>query len=113
VGEVLLDEPPTPAAATIDDVLAAVREICGLTAEEMVSPSQGVRVSEGRALAAWGVLYLCDGTLTELGRIVGRDVTTLSSAVKRLVFRAKKDEEVAARMVSVRKTVAKFASLQS
>jgi putative transposase len=81
--------------------------------EEMRSPSKGVRVSEGRALAAWVVLNLCDGTLTELGRNVGRDVTTLSSAVKRLISRSKKDGEIAARIDSVREAAIEFARLQS
>jgi REP-associated tyrosine transposase len=101
------------AVTTMDDVLAAVREVCGLTSEDMLSPTQGVRISEGRTLAAWGVLYLCNGTLTELGKIVGRDVTSLSSAARRLISRSKKDHEVAARMDSVRKVAIKFASLQS
>jgi putative transposase len=113
VEEVLRNEATKHAAVTIDNVLAAVRKVCGLTTEEMRSPSQGVLVSEGRALAAWGVLYLCDGTLTELGRNVGRDVTSLSSAVRRLLSRSKKDDKVAARMCAVRKAAIGFASLQS
>lgn len=113
IEEVLRDEQPMHAVTTMDDVLAAVREICGLTAEDMLSPAQGVRVSEGRALAAWGVLYLCNGTLTELGGIVGRDVSSLSSAARRLISRSKKDSEAAARMDLVSKVAAKFASLQS
>jgi putative transposase len=113
VEKVLYDESPMPAITTIDDVLAAVREVCGLTEEEMLSPTQGVRVSEGRALAAWGVLSLCDGTLTELGKIVGRDVTSLSSAARRLVDRSQKDNDVTARIKSIRRVAAKFASLQS
>ena len=57
VEEVLRDELPMN-TVTVDDILAAVREVCGLTAEEMLAPTQRMRVSEGRALAAWGVLYL-------------------------------------------------------
>ena len=112
VEEILRDELPMN-TVTVDDILAAVREVCGLTAEEILAPTQGMRVSEGRALAAWGVLYLSSGTLTELGRIVGRDVTSLSSAARRLIFRSKEDHEVAGRMDSIKKFAAKFASLQS
>jgi chromosomal replication initiation ATPase DnaA len=101
------------AITAIDNIIAAVREVCGLTAEEMLSPTQGVRISEGRALAAWGVLSLCDGTLTELGKLVGRDVTSLSSAARRLVHRSKNDSEVMARMEAIRRVATKFASLQS
>jgi REP-associated tyrosine transposase len=111
IEEVLRGEAPMRMVTTMDNVLAAVREVCGLTAEEMASASQGVRVSEGRALAAWGVLNLCEATLTELGKIVGRDVTSLSSAARRLVSRAKKGDEVAARMDSVRNAADQLCSI--
>jgi len=113
VEKVLGDESQIHAITTIDNVLAAVREVCGLTSEDMLSPTQGIRISEGRALAAWGVLTLCDGTLTELGKIVGRDVTSLSSAARRLLSRSKKDSEVTVRMEAIRRVATKFASLQS
>lgn len=113
VDKVLRNERTKPVAVTIDNALVAVCEACGLTVEEMRSPSKGLRVSEARALAAWLVLNFCGGTLTELGRNVGRDVTTLSSAVKRLVSRSKKDGEIAARMDSVRKAAIEFARVQS
>jgi putative transposase len=113
VDEVLRNESTELAAVTIDNVLAAVHEVCCLSVEEMRSPSKGIQVSEGRALAAWGVLNFSDGTLTELGKSVGRDVTTLSSAAKRLLSRSEKDAEIAARMDSVRKAAFKYARLQS
>ncbi len=113
VDEVLRNKHAKPVAVTIDNGLVAVCEVCGLTVDEMRSPSKGLRVSEGRALAVWLVLNLCDGTLTELGRNIGRDVTKLSSAVKRLVSRSKKDGEIAARMDSVREAAIEFARLQS
>lgn len=113
VEEVLRNEPTEHAAVTIDNVLAAVHEVCGMSVEEMRSPSKGILVSQGRALAAWAVLYFSDGTLTELGRNVGRDITTLSSAAKRLLSRSKKDAKIAARMDSVRKAALEFARLQS
>jgi putative transposase len=113
VDEVFRNEPEKPVAVTINNGLDAVCEVYGVTLEEMRSPSKGLRVSEGRALAAWVVLNICDGTLTELGRTVGRDVTTLSSAVRRLVSRSKKDVAVAARMDSIREAAIEIARLQS
>jgi len=109
---VLRDEQPMH-PISVDDVLAAVREICGLTSEEMCAPTQGALIAEGRALAAWGVLYLSNGTLTDLGKILGRDVTSLSSAAKRLLGRKKNYDDVAKRMDSVRNLATKFATLQS
>jgi hypothetical protein len=45
-------------------------------------------------MAAWLVLELGVGTLAELSRRVGRDVTTLSAGVKRLQSRSKTDSEL-------------------
>lgn len=64
-------------------------------------------------MAAWGILEFSDATLTELGREIGRDVTSLSSAVRRLVERSKKDSKTAERMNQLRDGFAKNASLQA
>ena len=49
-------------------------------------------------MAAWLILELGVSTLGELGKVTGRDVTTLCSAAKRLQIRAKEDLELAGRM---------------
>ena len=46
------------------------------------------RLSKARGMAAWLVLEYGKGTLGELSRRTGRDVTTLSSAAKRLQIRS-------------------------
>ncbi len=56
------------------------------------------RLSEVRGMAAWLVLEAGAGTLVQLGRLTGRDPTTLSSAAKRLQKRAQKDLNLAKRM---------------
>jgi len=53
-------------------------------------------------MAAWGVSEMTYSTLTELAKITGRDITSLSSAMKRLSARASRNREVAARMADVR-----------
>ncbi len=66
-----------------------------LTEEELGAPGKNRYNSEARAYLAW--LYLetgCD-TMTALGERLGRDVSSLSSAVRRLQLKAKKDEKVA------------------
>ena len=62
------------------------------------------RLSEVRGIAAWLVLELGISTLTELGKITGRDVTTLSSAAKRLEIRARNDLKLSQRMQTLLKT---------
>jgi chromosomal replication initiation ATPase DnaA len=82
-----------------------------VTSEEIVSPGQSIRISQARALAARGVFTLSSATLTELARKFGRDVTSLSSAIKRLVERSKRDEAISAKMDTLGKAVAKIARL--
>jgi putative transposase len=113
VEEALRNEPSAMATATMNDVLDAVTKLYGVTMEEIVSPGQGRRISQARALAAWGVFTLSSATLTELARKFERDVTSLSSAIKRLVERSKRDEAISVKMDTLGKAVAKFASLQA
>ena len=65
---------------------------------ELRESGRGRGLSEVRGLAAWLILELGVSTLGELGKVTGRDVTTLSSAAKRLQIRAKEDLELAGRM---------------
>lgn len=113
IQEVIEMEPAANAVVTIDDILASAQEICGVTASEMVSPGQGFKISEARALAAWGVLSTNGWTLRELGKKLGRDVTSLSSAAKRLSERARKDDPVAAKMAAMKMAMDNFATLQA
>jgi len=113
VQDVLGNAPNSSTVPTIDDLLTAVQEVCEVTAEEMAAPGQGIRISEARALAAWGVRSFTNSTLTELAGRLGRDTTSLCSAAKRLEARSKDDGVVAGRMEAVKKVSEKFATLQS
>jgi REP element-mobilizing transposase RayT len=80
-----------------EKVLRIVLERYKLEEEELAAPGKNRLCAEARAYLAW--LYLetgCD-TLTALGEQLGRDVSSLSSAVRRLQLKAKKDEKVADR----------------
>jgi len=113
IQETLENEPEKNVMMSTDDILASAQEICGVTAEEMLSPGQGFRISEARALAAWGVLATNSGTLKELGIKLGRDATSLSSAAKRLSERSRKDDSVAAKMVAMKMAKENFATLHA
>ncbi len=113
IQEVLGNESASDKVLTIGKLLRAVQEICGVTAEEMLSPGQSARISEARALAAWGALCSNSVTLTELGKTLGRDVSSLSSAAKRLAARSKKDKALAARMDAMMTLKGNLATLQS
>ena len=71
-----------------------LKEVCkgySVKKEELGLPGKDHRLSEARGMAAWLVMELGVCTLAELGKVTGRDVSTLSSAAKRLQMRAKAD----------------------
>lgn len=80
-----------------EKVLKIVLERYKVTEEELAAPGKNRLNSEARAYLAW--LYQETGcaTMTALGQRLGRDVSSLSSAVRRLQLKAKKDEKVAAK----------------
>ena len=63
------------------------------------------QLSAARGMAGWLTLELGVGTLTDLSRRTGRDVTTLSAGVKRLQIRSKTDLKLAEAMDSLLKVV--------
>ena len=56
-------------------------------------------------MAGWLVMELGVGTLSELSRRTGRDVTTLSAGVKRLQIRSKTDFKLSDATKSLLKAV--------
>jgi len=83
---------------TLAGVMKAVCRKYSIKEAELRGSARGRRLSEVRGMAAWLILELGVSTLGELGPVTGRDVTTLSSAAKRLQIRAKEDLELAGRM---------------
>ena len=65
-----------------------------LTEEELAAAGKNRFNSEARAYLAWLYLETGCGTMTALGERLGRDVSSLSSAVRRLQLQAKKDEKI-------------------
>ncbi len=87
---------------------AVIKEVCrhySIVERDLESLSRGRRSSEARGMAAWLILELGICPLGELENRVGRDVTTLSSAAKRLLIRAKKDQNLASTMRELLKTI--------
>ncbi|MCK4621147.1 MAG: hypothetical protein KAT62_02910 [Desulfuromonadales bacterium] len=61
--------------------------------------------SEARSLAAWGVLELSDATLNELAVRLGRDASTLSSAVKRFDRRCYNEPELKEKIEQLKREI--------
>jgi putative transposase len=97
----------------IDTVLKVVESVYRITPEELSKPGQDRWRSEARSMAAWGVSEMTSSTLTELAKITGRDITSLSSAMKRLTARASSNPEVVARMADFREGLEQVVKLQS
>jgi hypothetical protein len=82
-----------------------IKQVCGrysVKERELGIRGKDRRLAEMRAMIAWLIMELEVSTLSELGKLTGRDITTLSSAVKRLQIRAKMDLELADRMKELR-----------
>lgn len=76
-------------------VVREVLERFCLTEAELAAPGKRRDCSEARAYLAWLYQYTGCDTLTNLSLRLGRDVSSLSSAVRRLQIKAKKDEGAA------------------
>lgn len=97
----------------LDHVLQAVRDVFGVSDAELLDRGQGVYISEVRAFLAWAVIEQSDATLAELSQWLGKDVSTLSSAVRRLKNRAENDPEILEKVVQIKDALIKFASLKA
>jgi len=91
------------ARAAVEAVLRAYE----LTDRQLSAPGKTRPAAEARAVAALIVYEDGHGTLTELGGLVGRDVTTLSSAVQRLKKRLADDPGLAAKVAALREPLTK------
>ena len=78
-----------------------LREVCkgySVKEQDLRRPGKDHKLSEARGMAAWLVMELGVCTLVELGKVTGRDVSTLSPAVKRLQRRTKTGLKLATKM---------------
>ncbi len=94
-------------APDLEDVVAAVCDVQGLTRAALIEPGRGWRASEGRALVGLVSQELKAATLTEVARLVGRDLATVSHAVGRLRKRMMDDEDEARKVNSVLRALAR------
>lgn len=85
-------------------IVAVCREY-GLKERDIAAPGQERRPSEARAAVGWLAMASGSTTLTAVGRQFGRDVGSISSAVRRLTQRAANDRRLAARLDRMRSAV--------
>ena len=90
---------------TVGEVLETVKKICNIDDETLCSRRRDGSISEARTLAAWAVSEFSDGTISEVGRFFGRDVSTLSACIKRMTDKARNDPGIAGRMELVKQSL--------
>ncbi len=77
-----------------DKVFAVVERAFRLSEQELAAPGKARQAAEARAFLAWLYMHTGCDTLTNLGERLNRDISTLSSSVRRLELKAKKDEQL-------------------
>jgi len=90
---------------SVNRVLKEVCKSFSLKEGDLLVSGRDHKISRVRGMAAWLVMECGTGTLGELSRRTGRDVTTLSSAAKRLQIRSKTEPDLAARMRNLLETL--------
>ena len=75
--------------------VSCVADYFGCEIETLKKPGQGRNRSRVRAFAAWAVSEYSSATLTELGALLARDVSTLSSAARRLERQVRESADLA------------------
>ena len=94
----LSDSDGIPLRLTVREIADKVCHIYEITETELKSPSQCRNRSEARAVVGWLAQELGCVTLSEVGKLVNRDVGSISSAVRRLSNRMREVPELAKRV---------------
>jgi REP element-mobilizing transposase RayT len=91
--------------ASIDRIMLEICRHFHLEEKDFFVTGKDRKLSEARGMAGWLVMELGGCPLEELGKRTGRDVTTLSSGVKRLQIRSQSDLKLADSMKLLLKAV--------
>lgn len=91
-----------PQRLTAREIVDKVCVLYEINETELKSPSQCRNISEARAVVGWLAQELGCVTLSEVGKLVDRDVGSISSAVRRLSNRMRELPELAERVRSLK-----------
>jgi chromosomal replication initiation ATPase DnaA len=73
-----------------------------LSPEELRTPAQSRLAAEAREVVGWLASELGSATFVAVGEAVGRDVSTISSAVRRLEQRTGRDAALGRRLEAIK-----------
>ena len=97
-GMLSVDDRLLGSRVSLERVMTAVGEAYALTPGDLVAAGQGRRLSEARAVVGTLAADLRCSSLAEVGRRLGREESTISSAVRRLRQRAVQDRALGDRL---------------
>lgn len=106
------DQQPLP-LPNLQACIRLVAEHFDCTQEDLRLPGQRQPGARLRAYLAWLVLEHSAASLTELARWSGRDLSSLSSSIRRLQNKADMQAEIQEHMSMLREQVQRFATLQA
>jgi len=81
-------------SVTVDEIIERVGKVYGLTEEEMISGGKQRNPSEARGMIAYLVREVRGMSLTDLGRRMKRDISSLSLAADKIIRCSKEDVEM-------------------
>lgn len=77
-------QPDAAVRAKVRDVILHVAKIEGALFAEIVSQRRTKRIAEARQIAMWVSVTICGRTLPEIGRVIGRDHTTILHGARKI-----------------------------
>lgn len=90
-------------SVTINEIIERVVQMYGLTEEEVISGGKQRNPSEARGMMAYLVREISGLSLTDLGKRMNRDISSLSLAAQRMLQRSKEDKELGRKKKSLEK----------
>jgi len=89
----------------VNEIVAAVQSLYGIQDGHLRVQGRNRLASEARGLAAWATLEFSSGKLTELSRLVARDPSTLTCAVRGIEKRQGSDPQLVEKMEQLRRNL--------
>jgi chromosomal replication initiation ATPase DnaA len=91
----------------VEDIIKLVSKKSRVTVDELISLGRQRRLSRVRSFIAFMVTEYGEGTLSDYGRIVRRDLSTLSIGVSRIRKEIEKDPDLRKQMDGMTKELDK------
>jgi len=93
---------------SIEDVIAGVCKIYGISVQSLATGSSDRMISEARGLVSWGVRELSEEHLSKLTTRLQRDISTLSVAAKRITRKMETDEHILKKVEMLKAYLGRF-----